>query len=503
MIVCEFMRHSRSGHSARRGSWALLGLCALAGCAPTVLAGDYYARPLVRAAAPKAPIAARFRVLPPPASCATVRAPIVFLPALGLTQHSWAGVNAALTACRARVLVDAPGMGETPFAGRFDSAAALAAIVDVIDAVAPGGGRVVLAGHSLGGAMAARLAAQLGTRVEALVLVAAPLSDIALNRWEKLLLYESLWPPYLHIAGAYSGIGIGLTKVARGGQAIGALDIALIASDWSDRRRREAIATYYREFLAPAQLRVNAAALDRLRAPTLLVWGDRDDIVPPKVDEVSAARLARTVAVTTRVVPGTGHLVTLTAPAAVAAAIDAQLNALPPDPADVPTPTQNLAIAEHARHPDDRVWQASRELYPIAGFNTLFTSDGRRDLSLNAGLARGGIDPCYPVESGRLVLTAGAAVRDDRARGWSFAYVRATARLELVWRWVGGYHVDGTLLVDPRDGHVGGYGALGYTASVVPWLRGFVGVGRLPGDGSGARFLAGFEVDARLTHWLY
>lgn len=99
-------------------------------------------------------------------------------------------------------------------------------------------------------------------------------------------------------------------------------------------------------------------------------------------------------------------------------------------------------------------------------------------------------------------MTAGAALRDG-PRGASFAYLRATARLELVWRWVGGYHVDGTLLVDPRDGHVGGYGALGYTASVVPWLRGFVGVGRLPGDAAGARFLAGFEVDARLTNWLY
>lgn len=481
--------------------FAMLGLCAVAACAPTVRADDYFAAPLLRAAVPTAPIAARFRVLPAPARCTRVGAPIVFLPALGLTQHSWAGVNAALTACRARVIVDAPGIGEAPFVGRFDNAAALRAIVDVIDAVAPGG-RVVLAGHSLGGAMAARLAAQLGTRVEALVLVAAPLADIELNRWEKLLLYESLWPPFLHIAGAYSGIGDGLREVAGGGEAIRPLDVALIAADWSDRRRRQAIAGYYRELLEPAQLRVNGAALDAVRAPTLLVWGDRDDIVRPKVDELAAARLAHVVTVRTRVVPGTGHLVILTAPAVVAAAIDAHLNALAPAADDQPTSRQAIATADGARHPGDRVWYPSRELFPIVGFNTLFTTDGRRDLSLNAGLARGGIDPRYPVEAGRLVLTAGAALRDS-PRGWSFAYLRATARLELVWRWVGGYHVDGTLLVDPRDGRVGGYGALGYTASVVPWLRGFVGVGHLPGDGGGARFLAGFEVDCNLAHWLY
>lgn len=474
------------------------------GCAPTVRAGAYFAVPLERAGHPQAPIEARFRVLPPPAGCAPLLAPIVFVPALGLTQHSWAGVDAALTACRPRVLVDAPGLGETPFVGEFDAASALAAIVDVIDAVAPDGGRVVLAGHSLGGAMSARLAAQLGDRVEALILVAAPLSDIALDRWERLLLFDSLWPPFLHLAGAYSGIGLGLRRVSHGGAAIGRLDIALIAADWSDRRRRQAIVSYYREFLRPERLRENGAALDSVRAPTLLVWGDADDIVAPAVGQRAAARLGRVVPVTTRVVPGLGHLVPQGAPAIVAAAIDDFLAALPGSAGRSASAAvaRQSEVAAGARRPDERVWHPGRELYPLAGFNTLFTLDGRRDLSLNAGLARGGIDPRYPVESGRLVLTAGAALRDGPG-GWSFAYLRATARYELVWRWVGGYHLDGTLLVDPRNGHVGGYGALGYTASVVPWLRGFVGVGRLPGDGAGARFLAGFEVDARLTHWLY
>jgi pimeloyl-ACP methyl ester carboxylesterase len=504
----------RAGNRARFGLVSLLLGLHGAGCAPTVRAGSYYAVPLERAtraeaavdnrprpAASEGPaIEARFRVLPPPSGCAPVLAPIVFLPALGLTQHSWAGVSAALGACRARVLVDAPGLGETPFVGAFDAATALAAIVAVVDAVAPGG-RVVLAGHSLGGAMAARLAAQLGDRVEALVLVAAPLSDIALNRWEKLLLFDSLWPPLLHLAGAYSGIGTGLRRVSHGGAAIAPLDVALIAADWSDRRRRQAIVGYYREFLQPARLEENGAALDRVRAPTLLVWGDADDIVPPTVGEAAAARLARVVAVTTRVVPGVGHLVPLAAPGTVAQALDDFLAALPSATA-VTVVARRSEVAAGARSPGDRVWHPSRELFPIVGFNTLFTLDGRRDLSLNAGLARGGIDPRYPVESGRLALTAGAALRDGPG-GWSFAYLRATARLELVWRWVGGYHLDGTLLVDPRAGHVGGYGALGYTASVVPWLRGFVGVGRLPGDGRGARFLLGFEVDARVTHWLY
>ena len=82
------------------------------GCAPTVRAGDYYAAPLMRPAAPRARLQARWRVQPAPAGCATTGAPIVFLPALGLTQHSWAAATAKMTTCRPRVLVDLPVVGE-------------------------------------------------------------------------------------------------------------------------------------------------------------------------------------------------------------------------------------------------------------------------------------------------------------------------------------------------------------------------------------------------------
>jgi hypothetical protein len=105
-----------------------------------------------------------------------------------------------------------------------------------------------------------------------------------------------------------------------------------------------------------------------------------------------------------------------------------------------------------------------------------------------------------------VVALVGASAFTDpiNPQSWSFGYLRGTLRLELVWRWVGGIHLDGTLLVDPvpdRVGRVGGYGALGYTSSVVPWLRGFVGYGVLPGGAS--QGLVGFEIDTRLTGLMY
>jgi len=470
------------------------------GCAATVKGGEYFAVPLERAVKASA-AEARFRVQPAPAGCGTERAPIVFLPGLGMTQHSWAGVTAALGSCRARVLVDLPGMGEAPYA-EPDEQTVLDALVDVVDAVAPSS-QVVLAGHSLGGVLAARLAARLGARVEGLVLVAAPVAAITLS-WELRLLlrFNMVWPPALHLLGVNFGVRVGLPFVSKGVEA-SALDQALLAADWSDHRRRRAMLAYHRHFLTPTAIDRTSDALYAIRVPTLLIWGGEDELVSASVLAAAQTRL-REARVTTLVVPGVGHLVPMAAPRVVAAAIDAAIDApIDPhvaDPASVPSARQTRP-ATGGHRPSDRIWGPRHEVFPIVGVGALFALDGRTDLSLVLGVARGGIDRHYPLESGRLALTVGAAIR-AAPTGWSFAYLRATARLELVWRWVGGYHVDGTLLVDPRTGYVGGYGAIGYTPSVVPWLRGFIAGGLLPGD-SAPRFLVGMELDARLTGWLY
>ena len=464
---------------------ALVALLGAAGCAPTVRAGDYFATPLRAPAASRAKLAARWRVQPAPARCARAGAPIVFLPALGLTQHEWVGVTAALGACRPRVLVDLPGVGEAPQTGAFDAEETLRALTDVVDAVAPTG-RVVLVGHSLGGAIAARLAERLGARVEALVLVAAAVTAFPLNRWERLLLMPSLWPPLLHVAGAWSGVRLGLDRVEKGGDRVAPLDTALIAAEWSDHKRRGAERQYYRAFLEAAEVARNGGALAGVTAPKLCLWGSDDRIVPARLADAACR---------SRVIEGGGHLLPLTMPGEVARAIDEFL----------PSTTQpfsdgGVVATDGARRPGDVVWSPRRELFPLVGIAALFPLDGRADLSFSAGIARGGIDPHFPVESGRVALLVGAAIRGD-ASGWQFAYLRATGRFELIWRWGGGYHLEGTLMVDPRNGHVGGYGAVGYSPSVVPWVRAFVGGGALPGEGG--RLLLGVDVTARLTGWLW
>jgi len=59
--------------------------------------------------------------------------------------------------------------------------------------------------------------------------------------------------------------------------------------------------------------------LHRVQAPTLLLWGEKDRIVPPSYAERFAAALAAPTQI--EIIPGAGHLATIDAPETVAAAV--------------------------------------------------------------------------------------------------------------------------------------------------------------------------------------
>jgi pimeloyl-ACP methyl ester carboxylesterase len=67
-----------------------------------------------------------------------------------------------------------------------------------------------------------------------------------------------------------------------------------------------------------------ALRLPRIEAPTLLVWGDRDRVIPPTY----AKRLAAAISgpTRTRSIKGAGHLAEFDAPAPVARAVDGFLS---------------------------------------------------------------------------------------------------------------------------------------------------------------------------------
>ena len=131
-VVVDARRGRRDPGAHGRVMRALLvvasALVLACGCVPTVRAGDFYATPLMRVAARALGGRSALARAAGAVECATMGAPIVFVPALGLTQHSWAGVDggaggmsparARRSAGRRRVAADAGAFdGEAVAAG--------------------------------------------------------------------------------------------------------------------------------------------------------------------------------------------------------------------------------------------------------------------------------------------------------------------------------------------------------------------------------------------------
>ncbi len=150
--------------------------------------------------------------------------------------------------------------------------------------------RIALVGHSLGGAAAARLAAQRPELVERLVLVSA-----------------AGMPSGRRLAGYALPLATALLTTRPGFLARLAVD-ALRAGP--EALLRGSL------YAAGADVREQARAV---RAPTLLVWGDRDSLVPPELadawlEAIPQARLAR--------LPGAGHVPMVERPAELLSALE-------------------------------------------------------------------------------------------------------------------------------------------------------------------------------------
>lgn len=208
------------------------------------------------------------------------------------------------------VTVDLPGHGESGEGrGDYSLGAFASALRDLLDDRDIS--RAILVGHSLGGGVALQLAYQFPERCAGLVLVAGG----GLGREASPLLRAATLPgaelvlPVLtqdRVLAGLTGVGRALSWLPGAAPASAVDDAVASLRGLQDRRARRSFLATLRSVVDISGQRVSAVdglgSLDG--TPTLLVWGDRDPVLPlahgtAAAELIPGARLV--------VFPGCGH----------------------------------------------------------------------------------------------------------------------------------------------------------------------------------------------------
>lgn len=221
--------------------------------------------------------------------------PLVFLHGVLGSHHVWAKLAEAMSETNYVVAPDLFGHGSSAKPMADYSLGGHAGVVrDLLDAL--GIREATLVGHSLGGGIAMEFTYLFPERVRGLVLVASG----GLGREVNLLLRMPTLPGAelvlpLMASGFARRQGNKLAKTLRFVGVKGSTDVAEAWHGFeqlTDGESRRAFLATIRAVVGPDGQRVSAAdLLPRLHVPTLLVWGDRDRMIPLNHAEQAVAHL--------------------------------------------------------------------------------------------------------------------------------------------------------------------------------------------------------------------
>jgi pimeloyl-ACP methyl ester carboxylesterase len=233
--------------------------------------------------------------------------PLVLVHGAGGTHLHWP--EAIRTLPGRRVLaVDLPGHGQAPLPGETTIPGYAGAILGMLDAL--GIPRAVVAGHSMGGAVALSLAMDAPDRVAGLFLVGTG----ARLRVAPAILEGSADP----------------ARSTETAEAMAAFSFGPSASAEARAAHVRAVAAQpagvLHDDLAACDAFDAMARLGSIRAPTFVVVGEEDRLTPPKYAAFLRERLPGEGLL---LVPGAGHMVATEAPAEVTAAAAAFLERVP------------------------------------------------------------------------------------------------------------------------------------------------------------------------------
>jgi pimeloyl-ACP methyl ester carboxylesterase len=238
------------------------------------------------------------------------------------TAENWRSVIEPLALRNTVIAPDFPGHGlSAPGGGDYSLGSLASGLRDLL--LTLGHERATLVGHSLGGGVALQFTYQFPEMVERLVLV----SSGGLGPDVSPILRAAALPGADLFISATAGIGQRAGSLV--GRGLGMLgmrpspDVAEVARGYAtlaDPERRKAFLATLRSVVGTEGQRV--AALDRLylaeALPLLIVWGDRDPIIPVEHAEDAHGQLPSS---RLEVLAGVGHVPQLESPGRFIAAL--------------------------------------------------------------------------------------------------------------------------------------------------------------------------------------
>jgi pimeloyl-ACP methyl ester carboxylesterase len=235
---------------------------------------------------------------------------LLLLHGIANSSETWSRVLPALAQRFTVIAPDLLGHGASAApSGDYSLGAHASGARDLLTAL--GHERATVVGHSLGGGIAMQFAYQFPERSERLVL----LSSGGLGREVHLLLRAAAlpgadWVLPLLASRPLIGLGRGLGGVLKRARLDPGGDLEVLSHGFASldsAGSRQAFLHTVRSVIEPGGQRVSAH--DRLalaaRLPTLIVWGERDSIIPPAHGEAAHAAMPGSRFV---VFPAAGHM---------------------------------------------------------------------------------------------------------------------------------------------------------------------------------------------------
>jgi pimeloyl-ACP methyl ester carboxylesterase len=229
--------------------------------------------------------------------------PVVFIHGAGGSALSWLFQKAYLERSNRVVLVDLPGHGRSdgPSSSSIDAYAE--AVGDALEAIACG--PAYIAGHSMGGAVAMRLAMSRPSLVKGLILI---------GTGAKLKVYPEILEGILTDKEATA-------RTILDTAFSDAVPASLKDKVFTEYMKNDAL-TIFNDFTACDGFDL-MGRLDAIAIPTLVICGTADRFTPPRYSRYLAGTIA---GASLELIADAGHMVMIEKPAEVNAAIDRFVN---------------------------------------------------------------------------------------------------------------------------------------------------------------------------------